>query len=215
MVTTQDFFENFVGGLSAAADNLEASRVSNIYDSSGVGRARARNVVKYLTAMQSFRPTVALVGEAPGYRGSVRTGVPFGSEQVLATTDSGFRLFFGDDFELPMLEHTPSTEVTASVMWRALSGYERPPLLWAAFPMHPHLDNNPASNRTPSPLEVRCFSNSLQNLLDFYGIRSVIAVGVIASKQLNTMNIPHVRVRHPARGGGPQFTEQVHSALPP
>ena len=44
---------------------------------------RRHNLTRYLSAMEQSRPTLLLVGEAPGYRGCRLTGIPFTSSHTL------------------------------------------------------------------------------------------------------------------------------------
>ena len=46
---------------------------------------RRKNLELYLSDLASRKPTVLLIGEAPGYQGSRLTGVPFTSEHHIQT----------------------------------------------------------------------------------------------------------------------------------
>src|SRR3989338_10069058 len=68
----------------------------NPWDLSRAGNAvRRKNLEGYLMKMAKAKPTVLLVGEAPGYRGCGRTGVPFCSEKLIRAhpffADNGVR----------------------------------------------------------------------------------------------------------------------------
>jgi hypothetical protein len=47
------------------------------------GEARLHNLRTYLTYLMQVRPSMVLVGEAPGYRGARVSGLPFTSERQL------------------------------------------------------------------------------------------------------------------------------------
>ena len=96
---------------------------------------RRANLTRYLQEMTASEPGILLVGEAPGYRGSRRTGVPFSSEKLMLahpffTERSGFAIENVD---------SPMAESSASIVWRTMDELGFYPLIWASFPFHPHL----------------------------------------------------------------------------
>lgn len=72
---------------------------------------------------------------------------------------------------------------TANTIWNILLSYKNikknTPLLWNAFPLHPHKPGNLLSNRTPSKHEIDNLSYILRFLLNdlFPSINKVIALG--------------------------------------
>lgn len=178
--------------------------VTALYGPNPSGIRRRRNLERYLNTIAQWRPTIALIGEAPGYRGSVRTGVPFVSEQQATDPGSGFRSLCSFEVELA-LEGPPRYEVTSAVMWQTLGELDLRPLLWSACSRHPHAPRDPSSNRTPTKAEVAAHRQELSAVLEWAGTRKVVAVGAVAARQLGLLEIPHERVRHPARGGAKQF----------
>ena len=163
-------------------DRLAAARIGSTYNQyarSELCRSRLRT---YLAARADA--ATILVGEAPGYRGARRSGVPFTSERQL--TGSG------------------PAEATATIVHRVLAelGLEDDVLLWNVVPTHPGTDR---SNRRPRQEEV---ASSLPFLVELTRGRHVVAVGRLAAAVLGA---PYVR--HPAHGGAGAFAEGLSRAF--
>jgi uracil-DNA glycosylase len=196
--------------------NMPGSATSeNLYSlETPEGRVRRANLEEYFRRMFLSTPRVIVVGEAPGYQGTRRTGVPFGSEHHISGASevtffegqSGFRRAF-DDLRI-------RKEPTSTVMWRTISQCRELPLLWAVYPLHPHQSGNVESNRTPTRSEVQSFKSHLVELIDILQIETVIALGNVAKTTLGELNIA-VKVRHPSRGGASIFARQLYEILPP
>jgi len=179
------------------------------------GRVRRANLEEYFRRMLVNTPRVMVVGEAPGYQGTRRTGVPFASEYH--TSGASDVAFFEDQngfaraFDDPRIRKEP----TSTVMWRTISQCRELPLLWAVYPLHPHQPGNVESNRTPTRNEVQSCKTHLVELIDMLQIETVIALGNVAKTTLDELNIDAVKVRHPSRGGASIFAQQLYEILPP
>src|SRR5436305_10915059 len=123
---------------------LAAARIgqtTNFYrDGEGAALRRAR-LAAYLVERRDA--PLLLVGEAPGYRGTRVSGIPFTSERQLTGTGPA--------------------EATATIVQRVLAelGLTDLVLLWNVVPTHP---GTATSNRTPSRAEVaagRVFADEL------------------------------------------------------
>lgn len=172
-----------------------------------------QNLIAYLERMQRFPPTLFLVGEALGYKGGRLTGIPFTSERILTNHPDLFPI---DIFQL---DHSrqPTSEQTATIMWESLQNLtrskivkaesERPPLplLWNAFPFHPHQPDQPLSNRAPTLAEIKRAAHFIEALRIIFPMARLVAVGQKGSKALTMLELPHVTIRHPARGGKADF----------
>ena len=172
-------------------------------------RARRRNLTRYLEQMRERRPTWLLVGEAPGYRGCRVTGVPFTSESILLAGASPFDLFGESAGFLPAEDGGRRREASASIMWGTLVELDALPLLWNAFPFHPHQPGRPDSNRPPRASELETGRPTALALIEMYAIERVIAVGNKASAALARWGIPADKVRHPVHGGRAAFRRQL------
>ncbi|HZU19625.1 MAG TPA: uracil-DNA glycosylase [Gaiellaceae bacterium] len=166
-------------------DRLAIARIgqtTNFYrDGAGAALRRAR-LAAYLDARR--RASLLLVGEAPGYRGTRVSGIPFTSERQL--TGAG------------------PAEATATIVHRVLAelGVAEDVLLWNVVPTHPGTER---SNRPPSRAEVaqgRAFAEELA-----CG-RRVIAVGRVAGAALGVD-----AVRHPSHGGAAAFAAGLRALI--
>lgn len=170
--------------------------------------ARRHNLALYLRDMSARRSTTLLVGEAPGYRGTRVTGIPFVSEAIMVNGVPTLSLF-GQDRGYRSPSHPSHTvqrrEATSTIMWRVLSELRHTPLLWAAFPFHPHAPDNKDSNRAPTVAELELGKHFVEQLLDLWDITRIVAVGNVAARTLAAMQIPAAKVRHPSRGGASAF----------
>ncbi len=177
---------------------------------------RRANLRLYLRVMAGRQPRTLLVMEAPGYRGCRLTGVPVTSRKVLLeglpahgifgreagfqdVSDIGFERVYG--------------EQSATIVWGALAGVGALPLIWNAFPFHPHKPGQPRSNRKPRAAEIALGAPILRRLLDDWTFDEVIAVGNVAYETLLGEGVGCEKVRHPAQGGKPEFVRGLSELL--
>lgn len=198
--------ENFINNLKNAS---MPPNVFNPYNASYQGNeTRRSNLSIYLKGMERKRPFSLLVGEAPGYRGCRLTGIPFTSPHLLQSTK--FVQQFSDHnsvFSVGQEWTHIKREASATIVWDFLFTLPQLPLLWNAFPFHPHKPNNTQSNRTPKKSELALGRPFLSQLLGLFPITQIIAVGNKADIALTGWNIPHIKVRHPSHGGKKQFIQ--------
>ena len=177
---------------------------------------RCANLLRYLHTMAARRPANALVMEAPGYRGCRLTGVPVTSRQVLLEgiaplsmfgMDAGFRNVADAGFERVYREQS------ATIVWTTLADLRALPLIWNAFPFHPHKSGDPRSNRKPRKPELELGASFLLRVLDMWQIENVIAVGNVAYETLLARGISCRKVRHPAHGGKNDFVAGLEALL--
>jgi len=134
--TTQDVFNQY--SLYANGHVDQANKIRRV------------NLRLYLKQMAVLCPRLLLLGEAPGYRGCRRTGVPFTSEPILlkgitwkicqdGKLTETYTLFgVKGGYQRPVDFQEIIGEATATIMWQSLAKDWPPPLLWNAFPFHPH-----------------------------------------------------------------------------
>jgi len=168
--------------------------------------------------MSQLEPRSLLVGEAAGYRGCRLTGIPFTSEQIImnsvAVNGPGTgRILFGSEngYRLAAENRRPLGEATATVVWAGITKLEPIPLLWNAFPFHPHQAGRPQSNRRPSSDELSVGRQFMLTLLELFNLQQVIAVGRVAEKALKEIGLTTQYVRHPSHGGRQGFLSALSS----
>ncbi len=193
--------------IEALAAQDVAADAANIYaHGSDFNAVRRENLRLYLAQMLERRPKVLLVGEAPGYLGCRRTGLPFCSEYTLINPPEGVPLLgesrgYRLSGEFDKIRKEPS----GTIVWQTLADTGFFPAIWASFPYHPHQKGKPMSNRAPRAPELAIGRGFLTTILDLFQPAEIVAVGNNADKTLAVLDIPHVKVRHPSHGGKADF----------
>lgn len=169
---------------------------------------RRDNLGQYLAQMIARQPRVLLVMEAPGYRGCRLTGVPVTSRNILLHGLPSLAMF-GEARGYKDVPEPPfagiQREQSATIVWEALSALGIAPLIWNAFPFHPHRAGQPLSNRTPRKAEIAVGGTFLQKIITIYQPAQVIAIGRVAQGLLSSLDVNHEVARHPAQGGKNDF----------
>ena len=187
------------------------SDVNNFYAAKRTNKQR-HNLQTYLQQMYDLQPDTLLVGEAPGYNGCARTGVPFSSEKLIREGVLDGKLF-GEENGYHVSHKTVVHEQTAASMWQVLAEVDHLPLLWNAYPFHPHLPGDRNSNRKPKASELKIGIEILREIIILFDIKKVVAVGNAAEEVLKKMDIDHEKVRHPSYGGKTAFTLGIKGLL--
>jgi uracil-DNA glycosylase len=157
---------------------------------------------------------LAIVGEALGYRGGHFSGIPMTSERMLL----GKRPDIVAGIK-PRRTSKPSvcpdgfSEPTATIVWGALLKVGVLPdefVLWNAFPWHSFDPRRgPLSNRMPNKSEQLSGRPVLKDFLELFPCEQIVALGKIASAQLEQLGVKAHCVRHPASGGAKLFRQQI------
>jgi uracil-DNA glycosylase len=203
-------FNDWIDELSVMSSTPQAE---NLYGPDPAGNIRRENLRKYFRLMAERSPELILVGEAPGYQGTRRTGVPFASEHIMNGGMDGVSFFSAPNNFHRVYHDRVYKEPTSTIMWRTISRYEQLPLLWATFPLHPHELGNTQSNRTPTRSEIALAKTHLIKLLKIVKPKTVLSLGNTAKRTLDELNISSQKLRHPARGGGTTFARQLHEVV--
>ena len=207
------------GSVSDFVERLAAVEVgpacTNFFNQAVPANAiRRHNLELYLQEMLERRPKVLLVGEAPGFRGMRITGVPFTNRVILGGAANSFGLFGpGKGYVLPPEAAGVAAEPTATVLWQVLEEVGFLPLLWSAFPWHPHQPGQPMSNRTPRPSEAVLGTPFWQALAELFSVQSVVAVGNVAHQSMLRNGVDARKIRHPAHGGRAGFKRGLEQLL--
>ena len=147
---------------------------------------------------------VIAIGEAAGYQGMRWSGIAFTSENDL--------LRWGDPYRRSSRRPRPWKEPSGTIVHGVLEelDIERRVILWNTVPAHPHLPNNPLSNRRPTRQEMVAGSVFARRLIDIVRPRLLVGVGRIAAE---TLGSPAVYVRHPAQSGATAFRRGMRALL--
>lgn len=198
--------------LSDLAALPESDRCFNPYaGESQEAVARRANLARYLGEMQTRRPDVLLLAEAPGYRGCALTGIPVTSERVMSKGLARWGIF-GAGYRPASGVPGGISEMTATILWGALEAIApEPPLIWNTFPLHPHRPGERRSNRTPSSAEQRTGEPFVLRIAGLFGIRRFLAMGRVAQRVLGRLGLTYVPLRHPAQGGKAEFVAALQT----
>lgn len=185
-----------------------------IYDLPDAANIRRQNLQAVLDARRAMHVDSIWFGRDLGYRGGRRTGLALTDEVYMFST--GARITKAH--KVARATHgTPVAERTAAVIWSVIARLARPPMLWNAFPFHPHEPNAPLTNRAHTARERRETAWAIEALVERFGNPRLIAIGNDASKALSDLGFEHVTARHPSYGGQREFVsamEQLHGLEP-
>jgi Uracil-DNA glycosylase len=168
---------------------------------------RRANLTRYLRLAIARKPDLLLLGEAPGYLGCRRTGIPFTSDKILLAA-SNEHVLFGSAYGYQHASNDGRMpgEQTATIVWRCFAQHDLIAIGWNAYPFHPHRPGQPNSNRTPRASELKQGLPFLQSLLQLLDPNiPLVAMGNSAARNLEQLGLPYRKVRHPAQGGARQF----------
>lgn len=166
-----------------------------------------------------------LMGEAVGYQGGHFSGIPMTSERILLGFQQDRGIKPADVFSLIEPKRTSREDVrlkgfsepTATIVWDYLLKLGIPSrefVIWNTFPWHPY---NPQkgllSNRKPTDEEIKAGMKVLKAFLQLFKGSKVIAVGKVAEKELQSISVESVAVRHPANGGAGRFRKEISAII--
>ena len=188
-------------------DYSNSDKVDNQYKN----ELQRNNLINYFNNMYHSKPSVLLVGEAPGYKGCRLTGIPFTSEYIISTHKE-FKVFSGCYVD------GNQSENTATIVWEILfkEGKDKKtfslPLLWNIYPFHPINNGCIKMNRNPNKSECELGFVFLNDLLVLFPtIDKIYAVGKSAEGMLvKSKNTKYAgTLRHPSYGGKKEFIEGI------
>ena len=135
------------------------------------------------------------------------TGIPFTSEKIINQND----FFKGKSYNLIHDINMIETEISSTIFWEAFQNFKIPQLIWNIYPFHPHKKGNMLTNRAPTSEELVCGGKILNDLLNIFSIKKIIAVGKKPEAQLKKMDIDCEYIRHPANGGSKEFLLKMNN----
>lgn len=185
-----------------------------VYDVADAARIRRKNLETVLKARRADKIESIWFGRDLGYRGGRRTGLALTDEVTMFSDPSHVKRADG----IARATHgNPVAERTAAVIWSVICRLPRAPMLWNAFPFHPHESGSPFTNRSHTTKERRETAWAIEALIEHFDGPRLIAIGNDASKALADLGFAHETARHPSYGGQREFVEtmeRIHG-LPP
>jgi hypothetical protein len=180
-----------------------------------------RNQLRAYLEQRLDKSTVAIIGEALGYRGGHFSGIPMTSERMLLGKNKDRGIHPEQVFSTIQARQTSKvrksrdgfSEPTATIVWSSLLKLGLKPeefVLWNAFPWHSFDPRRGMlSNRMPTKSERVAGLPVLERFLELFPCKDVVALGNVAACQLKKLNIEIHSVRHPASGGAKLFRQQI------
>lgn len=205
MTWEQTFVDRLANVRISSAFNPYSDRCE-VFDLVDGAAIRRRNLEAVLAARRAANTDSIWFGRDLGYRGGRRTGLALTDEVWMFS--GAFALEAGT--KIARATHGSAlAERTAAVIWSVIKRLQTPPMLWNAFPLHPHEPSSPFTNRAHSMKERRETAWAIEALVDRFENPRLIAIGNDASKALSDLGFSHQTVRHPSYGGQRDFVEAM------
>ena len=168
---------------------------------------RTQNLRRYLET--TLNAKIMFIGEAPGYLGCRRTGLPFTDERHLKQAGD----FLGTTFQ-NATDGGKDKEISALHVWEVMKDVTEIPFIWNIVPFHPHEKDVQLSNRTPNKRDFEASMKAIEYLMDTRDFDTIYAIGNKAFDKLTEMGYKHIRkVRHPSHGGSNIFKDTMRTSL--
>ncbi len=175
---------------------------------------RIENFRRYMADATSTA-SILVVGEAAGPWGCRFSGVPFTGERQLL--DPSFPVpGRRSSREVPTRETKvapPFISRSSELFWEVMRPHHGKFVVWGAFPLHSHEEDDFLTVRNPTRGEVSQFREALRLIKAFMKPTCVIAVGKKAFEELEALGEPSIYVRHPSRGGKNEFTGGIQKVF--
>ena len=148
------------------------------------------------------------IGRDLGYRGGRRTGLALTDDMHLESYATRWGIVIDRPTKGPAV-----AERTAAAIWRLLGGIGVAVALWNVFPLHPHDEGNPFSNRVHNSQERQSGEELLGALISLLKPRRLVALGNEAAEVVARLAKDQaiVKLRHPSYGGQTEFEQQVRA----
>jgi len=169
---------------------------------------RRANLQAHLQASLNLKVETLWVARDLGYRGGRRTGIALTDEANLGNLTRSYR------DQLPVVRATKGpvvAERTAAVVWEMVRQINIPVFTWNVFPLHPHDQDQPLTNRCHTRAERQSCGWLLQALLTLLQPVKIVAIGNDAAAGLHDLGIECLKVRHPSYGGIADFRRGISS----
>lgn len=200
--------------LVSALSNLRMPHVFNpyadmceVYDRPDATVARRENLTTFLHAVRALRVDTLWMGRDLGYRGGRRTGLALTDERHLKV----FSKHYAGCNVVQATTGPAVAERTAAEIWSAIAALALPPFLWNVFPFHPYEPGKPFTNRRFTSKELAEVHTINQGLIDWLGVRRIVAIGQDAARYSQAFGVEVIAVRHPSYGGTMEFRRGIQT----
>ena len=182
------------------------SEQCSIYDHDEAPRLRSEALLAILHAAVKVDVDSLWLGRDLGYRGGRRTGLALTDDVNLHTHAARWEVVFERPTKGEVI-----VERTATIIWSVLNQIENPVFLWNVFPLHPHVEREPFTNRGHNARERRAGEDLLSELIGLLCPRRLVPIGNDAAATALRLYRPQqvVKVRHPSYGGQKTFLRQI------
>jgi uracil-DNA glycosylase len=177
------------------------------------------NLTQYLKLHLESKADILFLGEAAGYKGCKISGIPFTSGNILATHPIYTTLRSQFIYQKIEDEKENSAKIIHDFFSQVPAAYPRI-VMWNAFPFHPHKQNEPQSNRSPTEDERKAGYGFLKSLIDLFQFKYYYPIGLQAKKTLTGLQFNGicssfriVPIRHPSFGGKAEFMAKSLSIM--
>jgi len=169
------------------------------------------NLRLYYGWLLEHEHNVLIVGEAAGYMGCRHTGIPFTSGNIIY---GSYHEIFRDIGKQIKLERVVS-ERSAAILWGFFGEDKVIPILWNAFPFHPHKQGQTETNRKPTMSEIEEGKEYLKFVYDIFKPKKLCSLGRVAEKALKELFPLEeiIYIRHPSYGGKRDFIKGMKRTL--
>ena len=178
------------------------------FDLPDAPRRRRQNLHSQIEGALTAGADTIWIARDLGYRGGRRTGIALTDEAHLPLMSR----YWGGSTAIEKATKGPIVaERTAGVVWGVIQALDVPIFTWNVFPLHPHDQENPLTNRCHTRGERQSSQPLLMALLDLLRPSKVIAIGNDAADGLNDLGVDCLKVRHPSYGGISDFQRGIWS----
>jgi len=166
------------------------------------------NLKLYLQFLLENKHDVILIGEAPGYRGCKITGIPFSSGNIIK--ESKHKMF--QELRNKIKIRQVIAENTAKIFWDFIEN-KNLPILWNAFPFHPHEKFKPNTNRKPTKSEIKEGEKYLLMIYELFKPKKICSLGKVGEAILKNIfpDKEIIYIRHPSYGGKAEFIKGMNN----
>jgi len=193
--------------LELLSKRKSSSTVYNPYGNKDI----CNNLKLYFKWLLKHNHHVLMIGEAPGYKGCRLTGIPFTSGDIIKNSKHEIFKDIGGKIKLRKV----ASENTAAILWEFLEDNKPVPVLWNAFPFHPHISGVRESNRSPTAVEIEEGKQYLQSVYDLFKPTKLCSLGRVGETILKEL-FPSKQItyiRHPSHGGKKEFEKGIKAVL--